>query len=85
MKLNIELCASTDSGSMKILIIQTAFPLHRIGSAVGIATGYGQNNQGAVVRVPVGLRILTSPYHPDRLRGPPNHLSIGFMVLCIGG
>jgi hypothetical protein len=36
-------------------------------SAVGIATGYGLNNQGVGVRVPVGARIFTSPRRPDRL------------------
>jgi hypothetical protein len=36
-------------------------------SAVGIATGYELNGQGVVVRVPAGLRILFSPYYPDRL------------------
>jgi hypothetical protein len=37
-------------------------------SAVGIATGYGLDDQEAGVRVPVGSRIFTSPYRPDRLR-----------------
>jgi hypothetical protein len=43
-------------------------------SAVGIATGYG-------LRVPVGLRILTSTRRPDRLWGPPNLLSNGYRRL----
>jgi hypothetical protein len=37
-------------------------------SAVGIASGYG-------VRVPVGLKIFSSPRCPDRLWGPPSLLS----------
>jgi hypothetical protein len=43
-------------------------------SSVGIATGYGQDDQGAGVGVPVGSRIFTFPYRPDRLWGPPNLL-----------
>jgi hypothetical protein len=35
-------------------------------SAVGIATGYGLDDQGVGVRVPVGARIFTSPRRPDR-------------------
>jgi hypothetical protein len=46
--------------------------------AVGIATGYGQNDRGVGLHVPVGSRILTSPYRPDRLWGPPNILSNGY-------
>jgi hypothetical protein len=44
------------------------------GSAVGITTGYGLNDRGVGVRVPVGSRIFTS-YRPDRLNGPPSLLS----------
>jgi hypothetical protein len=36
-------------------------------SSVGIATGYGLDDQGAGVRVPVGSKIFASPYRPDRL------------------
>jgi hypothetical protein len=42
---------------------------------VGIATGYGLDDQGVGVRVPVGSRILTSAFHPDELWGPPSLLS----------
>jgi hypothetical protein len=38
-----------------------------LDSSVGIATGYGLNDQGAGVRVPVGSTIFTSPYRPDQL------------------
>jgi hypothetical protein len=48
------------------------------GSTVGIATGYGLDDQGVGVRVPVGSKIFTSPYHPDRLWGPPNLLTNGY-------
>jgi hypothetical protein len=51
------------------------------GSAVGIATGYGLDNFGVGVQVLVGLRILTSPYCPDRLWGPPSLLSNGYLDL----
>jgi hypothetical protein len=36
-------------------------------SVVGIATGYGLDNGGIGVRVPVGSRIFSSTNHPDRL------------------
>jgi hypothetical protein len=49
-------------------------------SVVGIATGYGLDDRGDGVRVPLGSRIITSPCCPDRLRGPPNLLSNGYRV-----
>jgi hypothetical protein len=39
-------------------------------SAVGIATGYGLDDGGTRVWVPVRSRIFTSPYRPYRLPGP---------------
>jgi hypothetical protein len=50
-------------------------------SVVGIATGYGLNDQEVRVRVPVGSRIFSSPHRPDRFRGPPSLLSNGFRGL----
>jgi hypothetical protein len=47
-------------------------------SIVGIATGYGLDDRGDGVRVPVGSRIFSSPRRPDRLWGPPNGLSNGY-------
>jgi hypothetical protein len=47
-------------------------------SVVGITTGYGLDDQGVGVRVPVGSRIFSSPCRPDRLWGPPNLLSNGY-------
>jgi hypothetical protein len=47
-------------------------------SVVGIATGYGQDDRSAWVRVPVGSRISSSPRRPDRLWGPPNLPSNGY-------
>jgi hypothetical protein len=50
-------------------------------SVVGIATGYGLNERGVGVRVPVGSRIFSSPRRPDRLWGPPSLLSNGYRGL----
>jgi hypothetical protein len=36
-------------------------------SVVGIVTGYGLDDQGVGVRIPVGSRIFSSPRRPDRL------------------
>jgi hypothetical protein len=41
-------------------------------SVVGIATGYGLENRGIGVWIPVGSRIFSSPCRPDWLWGPPN-------------
>jgi hypothetical protein len=41
------------------------------GSVVGIATGYGLDNQEVTDQVLVGSRILTYPYQ-DWLWGSPN-------------
>jgi hypothetical protein len=38
--------------------------------AVGIATGYGLDDRGVGVRVPVGARIIPSPSRPDWLWVP---------------
>jgi hypothetical protein len=35
------------------------------GSVVGIATGYGLDVREVGIRVPVGYKIVTSPYRPD--------------------
>jgi hypothetical protein len=43
-------------------------------SVVGTATGYGLDDRGVGVRVPVWSRIFSSPRRPDRLCGPPNLL-----------
>jgi hypothetical protein len=47
-------------------------------SAVGMVTGYGLDDQEVRVQLPVGSRIFSSPYHPDRLWGLPNLLSNGY-------
>jgi hypothetical protein len=48
------------------------------GSAVGIATGYGLDDRGVGVRVPVGSRIFSSTRRPDWLWGPTSLLSNGY-------
>jgi hypothetical protein len=47
-------------------------------SAVGVVTGYGLDDRGVGVRIPVGSRIFGSPRRPDLLWGPPSLLSIGY-------
>jgi hypothetical protein len=53
--------------------------------AVGIATGYGLDDQGVGVRVPVGSRIFSSPRRPERIWGPPNLLFNGYRGLFLRG
>jgi hypothetical protein len=43
-------------------------------SSVGIATGYGLDDQSGGNSSPGRVKIFTSPYRPDRLWGPPNLL-----------
>jgi hypothetical protein len=50
----------------------------RRGGVVGIANDYGLDNRGVGVRVPLGSRIFSSPYRPDRFWGPPSLLSNGY-------
>jgi hypothetical protein len=67
------------------LIILCNLELRHIGNFVflfgpgaGIAAGYGLDDRGVGVRVPVGARILSSPLHPDRLWGSPSLLFNGY-------
>jgi hypothetical protein len=54
-------------------------------SVVGRATGYGLDDRGAGIRVPVGSRIFSSPRRTDRLWGPPSLLSNGYSGLFSQG
>jgi hypothetical protein len=51
-------------------------------SIVGIATGYGLDDRGVGVRVPVGK--FSSPRLPDRLWGPSNLVSNGYRGKAAG-
>jgi hypothetical protein len=51
------------------------------GSAVAIASDYGLDNCGVGVQVWRGSRILSSPYCPHWLWGPPSLLSNGYWGL----
>jgi hypothetical protein len=54
---------------------------HGYDSSVGTASGYGLEDRGVGVRVPVESRIFFSLHHPDRLWGPLNLLSNGYWGL----
>jgi hypothetical protein len=57
------------------------FVFKRRDSSVGIATGYGLDDRGIGVRVPVGSRIFSSPQRPYRHWGPLSLLSNGYRGL----
>jgi hypothetical protein len=44
-------------------------------ATVGIVTGYGLEERGVGIRVPVGARIFSSTRRPDRFWGPTSILS----------
>jgi hypothetical protein len=48
------------------------------GSTVGITTGYGLDDRGVGVRVPVRARIFPSPRSPDRFWSQTSLLSNGY-------
>jgi hypothetical protein len=54
-------------------------------SAVSMVTGYGLEDQGVGVQVPVQEIIFTSPCHPDWLWGPPSLLSNGYWCPFLPG
>jgi hypothetical protein len=55
--------------------------LHSRDSVVSIATGYGLDDRGVGVRVPVGSRIFCSPCPPDRFWGPTSLVPNGYRGL----
>jgi hypothetical protein len=60
-----------------IIIIINTMKIGSRCSVVGIATGYGLDNRGVGVRVPVISRIFSCPRRSDRLCGPASLLSCG--------
>jgi hypothetical protein len=60
------------------------FPTKSQDRAVGIVTGYGLDDRGVTVRVPIGSRIISSPRRPDRLWAPPSLLSNGYRGPSLG-
>jgi hypothetical protein len=52
--------------------------IENLDSVVRIATGYGLDDRGIGVQVPVGSRIFSSLRFPDRLWVPPNFLANGY-------
>jgi hypothetical protein len=70
-------CFYTDNSLILILKIST---ISR-DSAVGTETGYGLDDRGVRVRVPVRASIFSSPRRPDRFCSPPSLLSNGYRGL----
>jgi hypothetical protein len=70
---------------MLFLVLLFGTLLAEQDNSVGIATGYGLDNRGDGVRVPVGLKIFSSPRRLDLLQGLPSLLSIGYRGLFPGG
>jgi hypothetical protein len=56
-----------------------------IGGSSSSIFSYGLDDRGVGVRIPVGVRIFTSPNRPDRLWVPPNLLSNGYRGPFPGG
>jgi hypothetical protein len=55
--------------------------IHLLGWWAGIATGYGLDDRGVGLRVPVRSRILSSPRRPHWMWGPPSLLHNGYLGL----
>jgi hypothetical protein len=63
------------------ILLFTSVPIVSRDVAVGMATGYGLDDRGVRVRVPVESRIFFSPRCPDRFWGPSNLQSNGYRGL----
>jgi hypothetical protein len=61
--------------------IHAMYIMHSRDSEIDIATGYGLDDQGVGVRVPVEANMFTSPCRPDRLWVPPSLLANGYRKL----
>jgi hypothetical protein len=74
--MKLELRILCYDGPQYIFLLITLFWLLIVDrdSVVGIATGYGLDDRGFGVRVPLGSRILSPQRRPNRLWGPPNLL-----------
>jgi hypothetical protein len=59
--------------SLIFLLLFVAFSFHYVS-----ATGYGLDNRGVGIRVPVWSRIFSFPSRRNRLWDPPNLLSNGY-------
>jgi hypothetical protein len=80
-KLGEGLLGGTETWTTLTIIIKLYYVISQYrsrDSAVGIATGYGLDDQEVGVRVPVWSRIFSSPRRPDWLWGPPSFLSNGY-------
>jgi hypothetical protein len=73
----IDLCACDSGGDLS----NYTFSNRSRDSAVSIATGYGLNDRGITVRVPVWSRIYSFARRPDWPWDPPNRLSTGYQGL----
>jgi hypothetical protein len=70
------------SRELKLIEFNLIIIRHKgLDSVVGIATGYGLDDQGVGVRVKVASRIFSSARRPGRLWGPPTLLSNGYRGL----
>jgi hypothetical protein len=72
-------CSALPPAHGIFLVFSWYFTFRRRDSVVGIATGYGLDDRGVGLQVTVGVRIFTSSRRPDRLWGPPNLLSNGYL------